>query len=97
MDVLDVLLVSIENAIDTLDLRIIKVAVQREAMTRLLLSHETRYATETEAREVLIVVVLLENSSDLRYGIGVVIVSSSCMKRAAISDLSVRSREVNCY
>ena len=97
MDVLDVLLVSFENAIDTLDLRIVKVAVQREATTRLLLSHETRYATETEAREVLIVVVLLENASDLRYGIRVVIISSSCMKRAAISDLSVRSREVNCY
>ena len=97
MDVLDVLLVSFENAVDAINLRIIKVAVQREAMTRLLLSHETRYATESEAREVLIVVVLLENVPDLRYGISVVIIGSSGMKRATITDLSIRSSEVNCY
>ena len=59
MDVLDVLLVSVENAVDALDLRHVKVAIQREAVTRLLLSHEARYASEAEAGEVLIVIVLL--------------------------------------
>ena len=80
MDVWDVLLVSLENSIDAFDFRFVKVAVQREAMACLMLSHEARHSSKAEAREVLIVVVLLKNVSDLLYGTCVVVIGSSSMK-----------------
>ena len=89
MDVLYVLLVSLENAIDAFDLRLVKVTVQWEAMACLLFSHESRYASKAEAREVLIVVILLKDVSDLLYGARVVVIATTCVKRAAVIDLPI--------
>ena len=76
MNVLDVPLVSLEDAIDSTDLWLIEVAIEREAVACLMLSHEARDASEAEAGEVLVVVVLLENIAYLLYSLRVIIVRS---------------------
>ena len=79
MYVLNILLVGLQNAIDSTYFRLIKVAIQREAVAGLVLSHEARNATEAEAREVLEVVVLLQNISHLLDCLGIIVVFATCM------------------
>ena len=97
MNVLDVPLVGLEDAIDSADLRLVEVPVQREAVTRLSFAHEARDSSKAEAREVLEVVVLLKNFSHLLDRLCVVIqLSTGCfVQRGLVVVLTIGRGEVD--
>jgi len=84
-----VLLVSGENAVDRADLWLIEAAIQWEAVARLILIHEARYAAEAEAWEVLELIVGLENVTDLSDRLTILVLFVERVQRGRIRRLPV--------
>ena len=72
-----------------------RISIYREAMTDR--SAWDRYSTESKSWEHLCVIIGLQDGTDLRYGVDVLVLGSNGMERVWHCLQAIGSREINCH
>jgi len=89
--------VSLQDPLDTRNVRILWVAVQRKAVTDLIHAHVHRDSTKAESRELPSLVVRLKDSSYLLDSLLILVELVHRVERLRAREHAIRSREIDSH